>query len=129
MPSGKPRLNAAKPVRKGRAGPGFTEVFSSDWKLSLRWPHPPALLPPDSVAVRMGEGVGIASAFYLVLLGVGDGLPAHVTGTAAAPAQRGNTTSQEEATIGQALSHSLAKVLFRVTAPGDALPLTAALRT
>jgi hypothetical protein len=68
----------------------------------------------------MGEGVGIASAFYLVLLGLGDGLPAHVTGTAAAPAQCGDTTSEKEATISQALSHSAAKVLPCVTATRDA---------
>jgi len=68
----------------------------------------------------MGEGVGITSAFYLVLLGIGDGLPADVTGTAAAPAQCGDTTSEEEATIGQPLPHSLTKVFLRVTATADA---------
>jgi hypothetical protein len=85
---------------------GFTEIFLLTGKLSLRRElHPPGLLPPHAVTVRMSESVGIASAFYLVLLGVGDGLSAHVTGAAAAPAQCGDTMSEEEATIGQALSH------------------------
>jgi hypothetical protein len=64
-----------------------------------------------------------------MLLGVGDGFPTHVTRAAAAPAQYGDTTSEEEATIGQALSHLLAKVFLRVTATRNVQPLTAALRT
>jgi hypothetical protein len=57
---------------------------------------------------------------------MGDRLTTHDARPAGAAPQRRDTTSEEEATLGQALPESLPKLFVRVTAAADASPLTAA---